>query len=168
MGAQSRVRVTVESEEQATSTATGAPTRRLKHSISVDRSMPSGTGSEQSDVPYSAELTVTDVAQLVDVRALVSKLTGGALLMAEVTGILVKNMSSTTGEYFYVDSGGANPLSGAFKAAGDGVPVGPLGEFLLTSPVDGFASDATHKTLQFTAAAGKTITAEIWLLGRSA
>jgi hypothetical protein len=168
MSALSRLVVDLLSTESATSTAIGTPAKKLPHRLQLDSTLVSGTGSNQSDLPYSAVLAVTDTPTLVDVRALTSKLTGSTLTMVEVTGIALKNKSTTTGEFFYVDSGGANPLDGAFKASGDGNKVGPGGLFVLSSPIDGISSDATHKTLQITAATGKTFDVEIWLLGRSA
>lgn len=79
--------------------------------------------------------------------------------------ILVRNKSTTTGQYITVGAG-SNPIASCWGAAGDAAVCGPDSVLLLSSVVDGFTTTAgTADILTLTAAAGTpTFDLLIWWL----
>jgi hypothetical protein len=111
-----------------------------------------GTGSNKVDSVFSARFTGT---QAIDLRgSLTSVLDGSVVNFPIVTGIFLANLSVTTGESLTI-GGGSNPFISWLIATGDGLKCGPSGMFVLTSPIDGYATTAaTADILTVTAAAG--------------
>jgi hypothetical protein len=165
-----RIRVLLDLVE--TNTAAGVQERSsvLTHAIEYDSGeLASGTASNQQDRVWSDLQSVTagtpDTWDLAG--TLTSELSGATVTFVEITGIWIRNKSTTTAQILEIGAG-SNPLLNFIKATGDAIQVGPGGVLLLTSPVDGFAVTAnTGDVLTITSASG-TIAYEIAIWGRSA
>lgn len=153
--------------ERETGIGVGSVASQLVHLINVSAEYANGTGSLQSDVVHSGSISIATATTL-DVRgSLSSVLTGDAVSFVEITGIVLRNTSSTAGQYVTV-GGGSNPVTSIWGASGDAVIVGPGGLFVLTSPIDGYATTAgTADILTLTPATG-TIGVDYVIFGRSA
>lgn len=111
-----------------------------------------GTGANKIDSVFSGRFTGT---QTLDLRGtLVSVLDGSVVNFPIVTGIFLSNLSVTTLESLTIGAG-SNPFITWLIATGDGLKCGPSGDFVLSSPIDGYATTAgTGDILTVTAAAG--------------
>lgn len=129
----------------------------------------SGTGAEKVNRVWSGSFS-SSVAVPLDLRGTALKSladAGTAVTFPIVMGFLVKNRSTTTGQYLTV-GGGSNPFISWLTATGDGVLVGPGGFHCIWSPIDGYATtEDTGDILTITPATG-TIPFDVLLLGRSA
>lgn len=142
----------------------------LAHRVDYDSGeQVTGTGSSQQDRVWSDAQTVANGApDTWDLAGtLTSELSGATITFAEVTLIWIRNRSTTTGQNLEIGAG-SNPFITWLKATGDAIIVPPGGVFLLTSPIDGFATVAgTGDVLTITSTSG-TITYDILIAGRSA
>lgn len=165
-----RLRVLLDVVETNTSAGVQERSSVLQHTIEYDSGeQTSGTTSGKQDRVWSDLQTVAaGVPDTWDLAGtLTSELNGATVTFVEITGMLIRNKSTTTGEYLEVGAG-SNPFAGWVKAAGDALIVGPGGMLVLTAPIDGLAvTSGTGDILTITSASG-TITYDIVLLGRSA
>lgn len=165
------LKVTLDLQARATERETGigigSVSSQLIHDFVFRGEYANGTGSSQADVVHSGSISISTATTL-DVRgSLSSVLTGDSVSFVEITGILVKNNSSTAGQYVTV-GGGSNPVTSLWGASGDAAIVGPGGLMVLTSPIDGYATTAgTADVLTLTPATG-TISVDYLIVGRSA
>lgn len=153
--------------ERETGIGVGAVASQLIHQLTFGGEYANGTGASQSDVVFSGSASISTATAL-DVRgSLNSVLTGDAANFVELTALVLKNNSSTAGQYVTVGAG-SNPVSSLWAASGDAAIVGPGGLLVLTSPIDGYATSAgTADTITLTPATG-TISVDYILVGRSA
>lgn len=153
--------------ERETGIAVGAVSSQLIHQVVFAGDYANGTAASQNDVVFSGSASISTATAL-DVRgSLSSVLTGDAANFVELTALVLKNNSSTAGQYVSV-GGGSNPVTSLWDASGDAARVGPGGLLVLTSPIDGFATTAgTADTITLTPATG-TISVDYLLVGRSA
>lgn len=87
--------------------------------------------------------------------------------LPEVVAIIVKNRSTTTGQYLSIGAG-TEPIASCWGTAGDVGRCGPGGLFVLSSPVDGFSTtDNVADKITITPATG-TIAFDVMVLGRAA
>ena len=112
------------------------------------------SGSVASGVPVTYDLR----GALVDAQ-------GATITRTTPCMILLRNKSTTTGQYITVGAG-SNPIASCWGAAGDAAVCGPDSVLLLSSVIDGFATTAgTADVLTLTAAAGTpTFDLLIWWL----
>lgn len=139
----------------------------LAHVIEFLAAYDNGTSSNQVDAVHSGRVSVVSgVPATIDVRGgLASVLTGDAISFVEICWILLRNRSSTSGEYVTVGAG-SNPVAGCWGAAGDAGVCGPGGLLVLGSPIDGFGTTAgTADIITITAATG-TIVIDYLIVGR--
>lgn len=127
-----------------------------------------GTGSNQIDLMWNDQRTVTAAAEDLDFAGvLTNPVTGAAMTFVKINGIFIKNNSTSTGEVLLV-GGDANGLVNWVGAANDIIKVGPSGVFALWQPIDGYTvTAATGDILQIDPGAN-TITYNIVVIGRSA
>lgn len=170
MAVTSRARVLLDLMETASSKGVGEAVSQLSHSIAYDSGLlESGTASSTQDLVWSDLQTVTSGApDTWDLAGtLTSELTGATVTFVEITGIWIRNKSTTAAQNLEIGAG-SNPLVNWVKASGDAVVVGPSGVFLLTSPIDGYAVTATTGDILTITATSGTIAYEIIIWGRSA
>lgn len=164
MAVNARVNLNVNAVETGT-TGLGL-TKIVPHLLDFSAEYATGTSASQQDVAYSVTLALTAAAQTIDLRGVTGAF-GSALTLAEVTGVIIKNKATTTG-YNLTVGAGSNPWITWLIATGDGVVVGPGGLFMLTSPVDGYATVAgTGDILTFDPGAN-SFSVDVVVLGRSA
>lgn len=141
-------------------------TKTVPHYLDFAADYATGTGSYQQDTAYSVTLSLAGSAQTIDLRGVTGAF-GSALTFAEVTGVIVKNKATTTG-YNLTIGAGSNPWITWLIATGDGVVLGPGGLFVVTSPLDGYATTGgTGDILTFDPGAN-TFSVDVVILGRSA
>lgn len=159
--------VSAKAVERETGIGVGAVASQLIHQLTFGGEYANGTGASQSDVVFSGSASISTATAL-DVRgALSSVLTGDSVSFVELTALVLKNNSSTAGQYVTVGAG-SNPVASLWAASGDAAIVGPGGLLVLTSPIDGYATVAgTGDVITLTPATG-TISVDYILVGRSA
>lgn len=136
---------------------------KMVHLLELARGYGSGTAASTFDVVYSDTASIASGTPLsLDLLgSLTSVLTGQTVSFVKLCGVIVKNKSTTSGQYLTL-GGGSNALSG-FSGKAD-----PSGVFVWFSPIDAMAPVAgTGDILQIASATG-TISCDILLLGRSA
>lgn len=165
MAVAAKINLTVNALETGT---TGlSQTKSAPHLMEFAADYATGTGSNQQDRVYSTVLSLAGSAQTIDLLGSLTDSYGAALSFVEVTGIFIKNNSTTTGQFVTIGAG-SNPFITWLKATGDGVVLGPGGIFCLTSPIDGYAPTAgTGDILTFDPGA-LTFTVSVLIIGRSA
>lgn len=98
--------------------------------------------------------------------SLLSIADGSAVTFPIVTTLMIRNHSTTTGQYLTIGAG-SNPWITWLGATGDAIVLGPGGVFVLHSPIDGYATTAsTGDVLTVTPATG-TIAHSVMILGRA-
>lgn len=128
----------------------------------------SGTGSNKVNRVWSGTNSSSS-ASTYDLQgsALLSAADGSAVTFPIVVGMMIRNRSTTAGQYITVGAGSA-PWITWLGASGDAVVVGPSGVLILVSPIDGYATTATTGDILTVTPATGTITHDVILLGRSA
>lgn len=159
--------VSAKAVERETGIGVGSVASQLIHSLVFGGEYQNGTAASQNDVVFSGSASISTATTL-DVRgALSSVLTGDSVSFVELTALILKNNSSTAGQYVTVGAG-SNPVASLWAASGDAAIVGPGGLLVLTSPIDGYATVAgTGDVITLTPATG-TISVDYVLVGRSA
>lgn len=140
-------------------------------------SLTNGTGANQADLVWMDERTLAgSTADLIDLTALPSQLTGTNINMVKPVAFMVINAprnSSTPNTGYLVVGGSGNTYAGFFQAAGNGInPLRAGGVFLVTCPgATGFATPANGTTdllRIYNNNASEEITYQIVIIGRSA
>ena len=142
-------------------------TSTMPHLIEIHDAIVAGSGSGQTQVIYSDSNSVASGSPVTyDLRGLLASiLDGSTLTFAVVTGICIINKSTTTSQNLQV-GGGSNPWITWLGATGDIIVIGPSGRFLLTSPIDGYASSAGTADILTIASSSGTINFDIIIWGR--
>lgn len=127
-----------------------------------------GTSASQQDLVYQDTRSIAATTSTIDLAgSLTSPINGTAITMAEVTCLMIRNKSSTSGEVLTVGAG-SNPLVNWIGASGDAVKVGPGGCLFISSPIDGYAVTAGTGDILTLDSGAATISVDILILGRSA
>lgn len=140
-----------------------------RHTIDYSKSLASGTGADQADLVWSDERAVASgTPDNLDVRGVLASALNPGINFVKITGIVIRNKSTTSGQYLTVGNG-ANPFfAGLFNAGPDRIQVQPGGCFAWYSPIDAATTTAaTADILQIAAATG-SITYQIEIIGRTA
>ena len=129
---------------------------------------PTGTtdASLQQDLVYSDTIALAAGTAILDLTAVLTDIQGTAMSFDTITAITVKNLSSASGELLKVGAG-SNPLLNWIIATGDGVQVGPLGAFHISSPLDGYAVTATTGDVLTFDSGAATFNIDVVIHGRS-
>ena len=136
------------------------------HTVEFIDDLAAGSGASQVVYAWSDDRSVTSgVPDDVDLRGQAQAIGGATMAPSSIVGLLVRNRSTTSGQTLTIGVAGSNPFITCFAASGDGVVIGPGGDFLITSPVDGFGASGTAKTLRITANTS-TIAYTIAFVGR--
>lgn len=156
----------------------GATTKALRFPLdSYTPNFASGTSSGKADLLYTSAGNVTDSGTEFDLTttSTVSDAFGSSISFASVTGIVVLNKSTISGEIITVGGGsapftawmsGTTPACLVYPAASAKNP----GILLIWSPQDGYTmgADNTNDEIKLTASSGDTIAYELCVIGRSA
>lgn len=142
-------------------------TSTMPHLIEIHDAIVTGSGASQTQVIYSDTNSVTSGSPVTyDLRGLLASILDGSTLnFAVVTGICIVNKSTTTLQNLQVGAG-SNPWITWLGATGDVIVIGPSGRFLLTSPIDGYATTAGTADILTIAASTGTIAFDIIIWGR--
>lgn len=131
----------------------------------------SGTGNNAADLIWSDRITVTSTPTDLDFRGGLTSAFGASVAPVEIRALLIRNRSTTVGEYVSVGGDGTAPAyAGLFGAANDVIIVQPGGMLLWVAPLDGAGFQTTATTadiLQIVAATG-SVSVDIAILGVSA
>ena len=115
-----------------------------------------GTGDNQVDKIWHDKRTIAIAADDdIDLRGTGANMThsifGGTVTieLAKVKAILIKNLSTVSGEDLTIGGHPTQDFSAPFGASGDKIKLGAGGALLLTQPVDGWTvTDGTSDTLR--------------------
>lgn len=116
-----------------------------------------GTGANQANKFYEEQFSLigNGVSTTRDFSGALIDLFGGSFVLTKLRYLYVYNSASTAGERLTV----AGNLFAAWGSNGDFENVGPGGEMLRSSPVDGYTvTNSTQDTLSFTNNGTGTIT----------
>ena len=139
------------------------------NSISLIKSMGSGTTAGLADLKWDDRRTVNDAANDdLDLAASLTDSFGASLTFVKIKGIAVYNRNTTAGHNLVI-GGGSNTFSSWLGATGDTITVGPEGLFVLWNPsLAGYAVTAgTGDILRLTGSGGN-IVYDIAIIGTSA
>jgi hypothetical protein len=126
-------------EAKITAFVNGDDGRTQNVIFSYDETFTDGTGTNQvGSFFYDATRTLAATNEDIDVRGSTSftDVNGAAMALTGVAVVAVHNLDTDTGDYAEVTQPASNGVPNIFKAASDGVRVGPNGLFLWVSPVD--------------------------------
>lgn len=126
-----------------------------------------GTAANQQDLVYSDEITLAATPTSLDLAGVLADAFGTTITFVEVTGFLIRNASTTTGENINI-GGNANAFVNWISAAVAENILGPGGTFLITSPVDGYGVTAGTGDILDLDPGAATITCQVVIWGRSA
>lgn len=146
----------------------GAVAAAITHALTHSETLPNGTGAGKQDVVYSERRTVNGT-EIWDLRASLANVLDPSQTTSfpVVSGILIVNRETATGREIQI-GGASNPWSSWVKASGDGVRLGPGGIFLLTGPVDGYATVAGTGDQLIINPTGSDVVIDLIIWGRSA
>lgn len=150
-----------------TSTNALSVTKSEPLAIEILQKLGSGTGSRQADLVGASDGTIATGTPLdIDLKALTDEF-GAAVNMAEIVAFVVINDSATAGETITVGAAASNAWVAWLGDASDTIKIGPGGMLFWQSPIDGVATDATHKVLRLAASAA-SVAYRFMVVGRSA
>ncbi len=158
--------LTVRSRATATGTGdTGTPI--FTSLVEQVASYASGTNASQQDVLWEDTGSLVSTTVDIDLRGSLTDKFGAAASFVEITGLIIKNNTTTTAHVLTV-GGGSNPWITWLIATGDGVKIGPGGFLALGNPIDGYATTAGTGDILRLDSGSSTISYTIQILGRSA
>lgn len=136
-------------------------------------SLTNGTGENQADLVWDDTRSVASGANDdIDLAGLTCvDVYGATLTFVEIRGFMIKNTTTTSGDYLGIGGGGATEWTGWVGAAGDYVQLHPNGVFLLTAPGDGdllIGAGATDILRIHNFSGANAITYDIYVWGTSA
>ena len=162
-------------------TITASPTYSGTNSVSTPTVSPqisqtitftNGTGSNQGNLLYYNQRTVTGAAETIDLTTL-TDVYGTTLSWAKVKAIILINTATTAGYILTVGAaasnawvGGSTANAGPLVDTTDKVVIGSGGVMYFSSPVDGFSVSGTSKNLKVDPGAN-TITYTLAILGNA-
>lgn len=145
-------------------------TPMARHLIEIAKSLTSGTGTDQGDLIWSDTRSVASgTPDDLDIVGGLTGAFGNALSMVKPIFILIRNNSTTTGQYLSVGADGAAAfVSGYMGGTTPTRTVQPGGFDCWYSPIDaGAATGGSTDVLQIASASG-TISYSIVIIARSA
>lgn len=130
-------------------------------------SLTNGTGNDQADLVFHQRKTLTTGAtQNYDLAAALVDEFGTTLTFVAIKALYIRNLNASRA---LTVGGGAQPWLTWVAAAADAIVIPPMGIFLLTAPLAGFAVTAdTGDDLLVTNAAGGDTIFDILIIGTSA
>ena len=142
-------------------------TPRKLHALSFLKSFASGTGTDQFDLVWSDERTVTGVSETLDLVGTLTDAFGTVISGAKLCGIIVWNKARTAGYELILGAAASPVFTGLFGASTERIKVRPGGLFVWLSPVDGATLVAATADGLKVDPGANTITYQIALLMRS-
>jgi len=137
------------------------------HKVDHTLSMATGTSNSQADEVWSDTRSAAGAVDDLDLAGTLTAADGSTITFVEVTGVYIRNKSTTTAETLTIGAG-SNPFITWLIATGDGVVIGPNGTFLIESPVDGYTVTAGTADILRVDPGANTISYDIVIWGRSA
>ena len=136
--------------------------------VQYNETTATGIGDNQAD-RYFKLSTNTGSTTSIDLAATQVDLFGNTTTFADVSGILIKNLSPTAGENLHVGdkSGGATAFAALFVVSTDTIVIHPKGIFYITAPLGGYVVGSGSTDILYIAAATGTISFEIRIWGHS-
>lgn len=129
----------------------------------VKKTITDGTGAGKAQAVYAdTRSLLTTASEDIDLRALVS--TFGLLTATKIKAILINPVTAATGYRLLVGGAATNAFSACFGDASDVIRVDSGSLMLLTSLIDGWTVDTTHKLLKIENPSGGTFEYEILIL----
>lgn len=129
----------------------------------ISKPFTNGTGANKAQHVFSDVRSIlTTASEEIDLRALVNGF--GTLTSAKVKAILINPITVASGYRLLVGGAAANAFSACFADPSDIIRVDSGSPMLLTSLVDGWTVDATHKMLKIENPSGGTFEYEILVL----
>jgi hypothetical protein len=124
-----------------------------------------GTGANQAQHVWIDErslLTTTD--ETLDLTSLANG-AFGTLTFSKIKELIIQVTTATPGYRLLVGGAATNAVSGCLGDPSDIIRVDAGGQVHISSPVDGFAIDGTHKSLKIENPSGGTVAYRIMLVG---
>jgi len=140
-------------------------TREWTPTFNVQQTWADGTSSNQSDLNYVIEGTVSSSPVDVDLQNLTKQLGGGSLSFVEITAIGLYNTSASYHLYLYQSA--SNPV-GWLPSSTYALWCAPAGSITLSNPTTGFAVGASTDNLRIASHTGASVDYYLCLIGRSA
>lgn len=130
----------------------------------VKKSFTNGSGANKAQAVWTdSRSLLTTTSETLDLNALVNAF--GTLSLSKVKAIMIYPTTATAGYRLLVSAGASNGWSACFGDASDVLRVDAGSPALLTSFVDGWTVDGTHKTIKIENPSGGTVAYEILILG---
>lgn len=163
--ASGRLKVLLQVEEAETLLGSANRRSALPHEIDFDYALGSGTSDGQIDRVWSDEASYTTTPTDYDLvgSSVISELSGDAVSLVEIVGIVIQN-TSVAGNLLVGGDANAIPI---FSAANDVIVIPPGGIFVWFAPAGTALVAGTGDILQVAASTG-TVTGKIAVFGRSA
>lgn len=142
---------------------------QARHTIDYSKTVESGTGADQADLVWSDTRTVTGVDDL-DLRGVLASALNAGINFVKITGIVIRNKTTTAGYLLTVGNDAAGAFVGLFFDVGARIKVQPDGMLAWYAPrvADVLTTTAvTADVLQIDSGAN-TVTYEIMIIGRTA
>ena len=143
-----------------------------KDTLNIDwkDSLANGTGTDQADVIWHDQRTVTGASEDIDLagNVLFKDAFGNTITFVKVKAVFIHNTSTTATETLSVGGAAGTQFSNWVGAVNDEVNVGPDGLFMLWSPTDGYAVGAGATDLLKIDPGADTIIYDIVIIGTSA
>jgi hypothetical protein len=129
-------------------------------------SLSNGTGANKGQVQAHEEVTLASLADTtLDLRALAAGMETKSFDDIKAIVIIVDTVDAGYLLEMGDQAATANKWTACFKDATDVIKVGAGGWNVLSTPVDGWTVDATHKLLKFTNPSGGPVTFRYWIVG---
>lgn len=154
--------ITIGSLFRSTNTV-GLDTAGATSNFQHNESYSDGTGANQVQKIVTASLNLVGAAQTIDLQNITDAF-GNTVVFTKVKSIFVRIPNATTGQVVTIQGGAANPFTAFMADPSDKVTLKAGGAFVITSPVDGYTVDGTHKTLKFDPGAS-TIVCQVQIAG---
>jgi hypothetical protein len=140
-----------------------------RHSIDYTKQIASGTGTDQADLVWSDTRSVTSGApDDLDLRGVLASALNSGINFVKITGIVIRNKSTTSGQFLTVGNGANPAFTGLLGAGAHTLQVNPGGAFGWYSPIDPMTTVAATGDIFRIAAATGTISYDIEIIGRTA
>ena len=143
---------------------------QARHTIDFSKVLASGTAADQADLVWSDTRTLTGAEDL-DLRGVLASAMNSAIAFVKITGIVIRNKTTTAGYFLNVGGDAAAPAYvGLFGAAADRIKVQPGGAFAWYAPqaADTMTTTAATADILQVDAGANTIVYEIVIIGRTA
>ena len=138
-------------------------------SKSFENAFTNGTGANKAQLTYHAQRTITTGSSIaLDLRALTASTDGsvfGTYVFSKLKAIGIALVTATTGYVLNVTPGDSNPFSALFGGTTETQKIGAGGFWAITSPVDGWTVDSSHRTIKIANPAGGTATLVVFAVG---